>query len=271
VTYLDVPGARLYYEQRGDGPLLLLIGSPMDSTGFSPLAEQMASRHTVVTYDPRGLGESSRDDAGVDVTPEQQADDVRRIISSLDAGPAAIFGSSGGATVGLALVTADDSAVHTLVAHEPPVVRLLPDHDEVRAQFDDVYATFRAEGMGPAMGKFMAYAGFANPSAPDAGPAQMPSPEQMARMQTSTEVFLAHFILATTRFQPDLEALGAARTRIVVAGGTTSKGQLAQRSAVALADQLGTPVVDFPGDHGGFLAHPAEFARVLEDVLAGHR
>ena len=33
--FLDVPGARLYYERQGDGPLLLLIGSPMDSTGFA--------------------------------------------------------------------------------------------------------------------------------------------------------------------------------------------------------------------------------------------
>ena len=40
---LDVPGARLYYERRGAGPLLLLIGSPMDSTGFAGLASALAS------------------------------------------------------------------------------------------------------------------------------------------------------------------------------------------------------------------------------------
>ena len=32
---LDAPGARLYYERRGSGPLLLMVGSPMDSTGFA--------------------------------------------------------------------------------------------------------------------------------------------------------------------------------------------------------------------------------------------
>jgi clorobiocin/coumermycin A biosynthesis protein CloN7/CouN7 len=48
---LDVPGARLYYERRGTGPLLLLIGSPMDSTGFAGLAGALAGRYTVVTYD----------------------------------------------------------------------------------------------------------------------------------------------------------------------------------------------------------------------------
>ncbi len=32
---LDVPGARLYYERRGGARLLVMLGSPMDSTGLS--------------------------------------------------------------------------------------------------------------------------------------------------------------------------------------------------------------------------------------------
>ena len=39
MSSLDVPGARLYYETRGSGPLLLMIGSPMDSGPFRPLAD----------------------------------------------------------------------------------------------------------------------------------------------------------------------------------------------------------------------------------------
>src|ERR1700730_5256787 len=93
---LDVPGARLYYEQRGAGPLLLMIGSPMDSTGFTGLASALARDYTVVTYDPRGIGGSSREDTTQDVTPEQQADDVRRLLSALGGEPADVFGSSGG-------------------------------------------------------------------------------------------------------------------------------------------------------------------------------
>src|SRR5207344_3649885 len=151
---LDVPGARLYYERRGAGPLLLLIGSPMDSTGFAGLASALASDYTVVTYDPRGIGNSSRQDTTVDVTPEQQADDVHRLLSVLGGEPAHVFGSSGGAVVGLALVTAHPGQVHTLVAHEPPVVELLPDSAQVRAEFEDIYATYRADGADQAMQKF---------------------------------------------------------------------------------------------------------------------
>src|ERR1039458_9701278 len=155
---LAVPGARLYYERRGTGPLLLLIGSPMDSAGLAGLAAAMAGDYTVVTYDPRGIGNSSCQDPGQDVTPEQQADDVHRLLPVLGGGPAYVFGSSGGAVVGLALVTAFPGQVRALVAHEPPVTGLLPDSAQVRAQIEDIYQTYRAGGTEQAMGKFMAHA-----------------------------------------------------------------------------------------------------------------
>jgi clorobiocin biosynthesis protein CloN7 len=265
---LDVPGARLYYERRGSGPLLLLIGSPMDSSGFTPLASALADHYTVVTYDPRGIGNSSREDTTQDVTPAQQADDVHRLLAALGGEPADLFGSSGGAVVGLALVAAHPDQLRTLVAHEPPVVELLPDRAQLRAQIEDIYDTHRVEGADKAMQKFMAHAGLG------AGPAQQadtpqwePSPEQLARMRATTDHFLAHLLRPTTRYRPDIQALRAASTRIVVAGGATSKGQLANRTAVALADRLGTTVVDFPGDHGGFLAFPEQFGRLLDRVL----
>jgi hypothetical protein len=168
-----------------------------------------------------------------------------------------VFGSSGGAVVGLALVTAHPDQVHTLIAREPPVIELLPDNAQVRAQIDDIYDTYRADGADKAMQKFMAHAGLGAAPSQDPGAARWePSPQEMARMRATTDQFLAHLIRPTTRYRPDIAALRAAPTRIVVAAGATSGGQLANRAAVALADQLGSTVVDFPGDHGGFLALP---------------
>ena len=265
---LDVPGARLYYERRGTGPLLLLIGSPMDSTGFAGLASALAGRYTVVTYDPRGIGDSTREDTGSDVTPEQQADDVHRLLAVSGGEPADLFGSSGGAVVGLALVTAHPDQVRTLVAHEPPVIELLPDRDQLRAEIQDIYDTYRAGRADEAMQKFMAHAGVGGPAAPDEGaPRWEPSPEQIARMRATTGHFLAHLIRPTTGYRPNIQALAAAPVRIVVAAGATSSGQLAHRAAVAIAGQLGTRVAEFPGDHGGFAALPEQFGRVLDQVL----
>ena len=265
---LDVPGARLYYERRGAGPLLLLIGSPMDSTGFAALADALADEYTVVTYDPRGIGDSSRDDTG-DVTPEQQAEDVHHLVSALGGGPADVFGSSGGAVVGLALVTTYPGQVRTLVAHEPPVIDLLPDSAQLRAEMQDIYDTYRTDGADKAMQKFLAHAGLMPAAGQQAdAPHWQPSPQQIARMRASTDHFLAHLIRPTTDYRPDIAALRAAPVRIVVAAGATSKGQLPNRTAVALARQLGTPVAEFPGDHGGFLAAPEQFGRELARVLS---
>jgi hypothetical protein len=147
-------------------------------------------------------------------------------------------------------------------------VELLPDAAQLRAEIEDIYGTHRAEGAEKAMQKFMAHAGLGEGPGREAdAPRWEPSPEQMARMRATTDQFLAHLLRPTTRYRPDIEALRSASTRIVVAGGATSKGQLANRTAVALADQLGTTVVDFPGDHGGFLALPEQCARVLDQVL----
>jgi clorobiocin/coumermycin A biosynthesis protein CloN7/CouN7 len=211
---LDVPGARLYYERQGAGPLLVMIGSPMDSTGFAGLARALASRYTVVTYDPRGIGHSTREDATQDVTPERQADDVHRLLSALGGEPAHVFGSSGGAVVGLALVTAHPGQVRTLVAHEPPVIKLLPDREQVRAQIREIYDTYRTDGADKAMAKFMAHAGLGQgPGQEPGAPRWEPSPEQVAAMRATTDTFLAHLIRPTTDYRPDIEALRGSRRK----------------------------------------------------------
>ena len=129
VHTIAVPGARLHCEVRGTGPLLLVVGSPMASAEFAPLADALATDHTVVTYDPRGHARSTIDNPDDDATPEQRADDLVALLDALGAESADVFGSSGGAVTGLALVARHPARVRTLVAHEPPLLELLPDPD----------------------------------------------------------------------------------------------------------------------------------------------
>src|SRR6187402_1376253 len=101
-TTLETAGAEIVYDVRGplpaaDGrPPLLMIGQPMDATGFATLASYFPDR-TVVTYDPRGLGRSVRKDGRVENTPTLQAADVHAVIEALGVGPVEMFASSGGA------------------------------------------------------------------------------------------------------------------------------------------------------------------------------
>src|SRR4029077_7364121 len=106
---LETAGADIVYDVRGplpaaDGrPPLFMIGQPMTAGGFATLASHFPDR-TVVTYDPRGLGRSTRRDGRVDCSPTVQANDVHAVIEVLRAGPVDIFASSGGAVTALALV-----------------------------------------------------------------------------------------------------------------------------------------------------------------------
>jgi pimeloyl-ACP methyl ester carboxylesterase len=156
---LDVSGARLYYQVQGSGPALMLIGHPMGSSGFAAIAPLLAEDYTVVTYDPRGFARSTIDDRDQDAEPDLLADDVRRVLEAVGGGPAHVFGSSGGAVTGLALVARHPGHVQTLVAHEPPLALLLPEAKEARAGIHDIYDTYRNSGPGAAWPKFFTFTG----------------------------------------------------------------------------------------------------------------
>ncbi|MEV0999704.1 alpha/beta hydrolase [Nonomuraea sp. NPDC050202] len=251
------PGVRLRYEVRGSGPLLVVTGAPMAAAEFAPLAEALAADHTVVTHDPRGMSGSVLDDPAEDSTPELRADDLAAILDDLGAESADVFGSSGGAVTGLALVARHPGRVRTLVAHEPPCVELLPDAAEQRAAVDDMIETFHRDGLWAAFAKFMGNAGFEEGA--DAGP---PPSEQVV---ADGSRFFAHELRGTTRYVPDVAALR--NGRVVVGVGAESGQIVTYRTSVALAERIGTTPVEFPGDHGGFMAHPGEFADVLRKVL----
>jgi len=125
---LQVPGASLYYEVRGSGPVLLMIpGGPMDADGFKDIADRPADTYTVVTYDCRGNSRSPMQGSWDDLTVALFADDARRLLDAVSTDQADVLGSSGGATYALDLVARYPGRVRTLVAHEPPASELLPE------------------------------------------------------------------------------------------------------------------------------------------------
>src|SRR5262245_46256675 len=96
---IDMPGVTLTYDVRpsaGAEPPLLMIGSPMDATGFAELAAYFPDR-TVVTYDPRGAARSTKADPADESTPQLHASDLHAVIGAVGGGPVDIFASSGGA------------------------------------------------------------------------------------------------------------------------------------------------------------------------------
>lgn len=280
---LQTPEADLTYDVHGplptaDGrPPLVAIGHPMDASGFRALAAQLPDR-TLVSYDPRGLGRSVRKDGRDDYSPELNAADVHAVIQAIGGGPVEVFGSSGGAITGLALVTAHPEVVSTLVAHEPPIIAALPDAaaaERARAAVTEVYD---AKGGGAGMAAFVAMTSwtgeftdeYAAQPAPDPAAFGMPAEDDGSR----DDPLLSRRSWAVSSYRPDVEALTAVPTRIVIAVGEETGDTFTGRTAAGTAALLGQEPVVFPSHHGGFLdgefgypGKPVEFAQRLREVL----
>jgi len=280
---IDVPGATVAYDVHGplpteDGrPPLLLIGSPMDASGFGALTSHFPDR-TVVTYDPRGLGRSTRTDGRNDNDPEVQAEDVHAVITALEAGPVELFASSGGAVSALALVTTHPDDVTTLVAHEPPLIDVLPDAEQARAAQRGFQAVYREKGAGAGMAAFIAMSSWQGEFTDDFAAQPPPDPAQFGMPAdddgTRDDPLLSDASNPITDYWPDVDALAAAPTRVVVAVGIESDGVFTGRTAVATAEALGQPAAVFPSHHGGFMGgefgyagEPEAFAARLREVL----
>jgi pimeloyl-ACP methyl ester carboxylesterase len=276
-----VPGARLAYEVRRSDesrePILLLIGSPMGAAGFGTLAGHFTDR-TVVTYDPRGSERSVRTDPESPMTPEVHAEDLHRLIEAIGGGPVDLFASSGGAVNALALVSKHPEDVRTLVAHEPPLGSVLPDREHALAAVRAIHESYQRGGWGAGMAHFIAITGHRGPftaeiarqPAPDPAMFGLPASDDGSR----TDPLLGQAIITATHYEPDFDALRAAATRIVIAAGAESEGQMASRAAYAVAERLGIRAVVFPSGHGGFLGgeygqtgEPDAFAAKLREVL----
>ncbi|MBD0422664.1 alpha/beta fold hydrolase [Streptomyces sp. TRM S81-3] len=255
---LAVPGAKIYFEVRGEGPFLLLIGGGnSDAAVYKRLAAVLAQNRRVVTYDPRGNSRSVLDGPPVDQRVEEHADDAYRLIGHL-AGPdepVDVFGSCSGGLIALELTIRHPDRIRRVVAHEPPALSLLPDAEQHLALLDDIRATYLREGMAPALVKLQALHG------------GRPAPA-LPEVHDNTDFFLTHFVRPFTRFVPDLAALEEVADKVVWAGGHASRGDLVHRPTLVLADRLGRDVELFPGGHVGYARYPADFAERLVEVLA---
>ena len=283
---LETAEADIVYDVYGplptaDGrPPLMMIGQPMTAEGFATLASHLPDR-TVVTYDPRGLGRSTRKDGRVDNSPTVQANDVHALIDALG-GPVEMFASSGGAVTALALVTAYPDDVVTLVAHEPPLIPVLADAEAAKRALAAVRDAYESNGRSTGMAAFIAMTSWRGEFTDEYFAQPAPDPVAFGMLAgddgSRDDPLLSDRSWAITSYRPDVDALVAIPTRVVIAVGEESDGVFTGRTSTAIAELLGQRATVFPSHHGGFLGpesgypgKPEAFARELRDVLADGR
>lgn len=265
MSVLNVPGAQLYYETRGSGPLLIMIpGATGDARTFTTVGEHLAEHYTVVTYDRRGFSRSQLDG------PQDyhhrlatDADDVARLIEHHGGDSAAVFGTSSGAVIALTVLSHHPSAVGMLAAYEPASMTLLPDGSSELAFIDHLYDLYRNQGVVPALQTF--HERNLTPSDREflAG---VVDPGMEHRHANATYWFERELRQYPTA-ELDLETLGYYADRIVLLVGEESRGYPPYRVNVELGRRIGRGITETPGGHTACTSHPAEFSRTLRQAL----
>lgn len=256
----------LNYSVIGSGPVVLLTGAPLGIEGFSGLAAALSSYFTVVRHDPRGVGRSPLR-PGASLSIDILMEDVRAILSEITDEPSLVFGASGGAVVGLHLLSRYPSAVQRLVVHEPPMFGLLDDQGHTLALADEA---FQIAGDNPPAG-FQAFSELTeilhetHLVAPR--PPRIILPPLSMEEQEKQRYALNRMAPVTTHYEPDLE--GIPKEKLIVAAGEASVGQPARKAAEALASGLGIKLVEAPGNHLGMMRRSYEFSTWLKECLFG--
>lgn len=259
---VNVNGAEIYHEVRGSGPPVLFIqGATGDGGTFERVAEQLADEFIVVTYDRRGNSRSPRPEGWDRTSMDEQADDAAGLIQALGLAPTAVFGTSAGAVILLNLLLRHPEALRGAIVHEPPLVPVLLNAEEVGGGLQAMIEEGMAKG-GPrgTMKMFLrANAGDTNFEGLDS--------ELRERMLGNAEVFFSTELEAFVSYVPDAGALAGVGVPVLAAAGIENRGLYYHEASEWVAKQLGAEFRELPGGHTPYLDHPREMAEAIRPFL----
>jgi pimeloyl-ACP methyl ester carboxylesterase len=259
--FLEINGVKIYHEVRGSGPSVLFIaGATGDSGHFERVAEILSDEFTVVTYDRRANSRSSRPDGWESTSTEEQSDDAARLIEALGIAPAAIFGNSAGAIIGLDLVIRYPKLVRGAILHEPPMIAGMVNPEEVMGAIQQVVEDGMQRGglRGGCETFFRFVAGdeaFENLD-----------PQLRERMLGNGETFLGTEMGAFEPYRPDEAALTAIEVPVRIMVGPESASFFAE-TARWLADCMNVELEMLPGGHTPYFDRPDEMAETIRPLL----
>ena len=159
MSYLDVPGAKVYHEVAGSGPVVLCISGADGSCdiwrGFVP---SLTDHFTVITWDRRAFSRSYlTGEQDYDHRIERDVDDAAALIEKYSPNePATVIGNSSGAVISLKLLIRHPDLIKTVIPYEPPAAKLLPaaDLEWHWKKHQETYDTYRKKGIHKALEGF---------------------------------------------------------------------------------------------------------------------
>jgi pimeloyl-ACP methyl ester carboxylesterase len=262
--YVTTEGDDLYYEVRGHGPPLVMIPAASGDAGlYAFVADSLCDEYKVITYDRRGYARSTRHEPQ-NFEISQQSRDALAVLHSVGERAAFVFGSSSGAIFALDLAKTQPDVIKAVVAHEPPVARVLPDSERWLRFFAGLYWVALRLSVNFAMLRFALMVGI------PALLAMRKAPQDVAsRTDKVADFFVRHELLPVVNYQPDCAQIRQNGVRVVMAAGQWSldKHKFYARTVPILAERLGCEIVTFPGHHSSYVDKPKEWAATLRSIL----
>jgi 3-oxoadipate enol-lactonase len=113
---ITVNGANFYYEQHGQGPVLVFVaGYTSDHTSGMGIMDALTQHFTVITFDSRGVGQTTENNPSKHFTAEQMADDTVALAKALGFDKAHYCGTSMGGTIVQSVAARHPGAVDKLI------------------------------------------------------------------------------------------------------------------------------------------------------------
>jgi pimeloyl-ACP methyl ester carboxylesterase len=258
---VTINGAELYYELRGNGPSVLFIaGATGDGGHFERVAELLSDEFTIVTYDRRANSRSSRTEGWESTSTEEQSDDAAGLIAALGIVPTAVFGTSGGAVIGLDLTIRYPDLLRGVILHEPPMMSVLSDPEGIMGTIQTIVEGGMQRG-GP-RGAVEAFVRFA------AGNESFENldPQLRERMLNNGGTLFGFEFGTFESYHPDEASLAAVQTPVRVMASTESAPPFVETSGW-LAERLGVELETLPGGHAPYFDRPEELAQSIRPLL----
>lgn len=257
-TTTSADGTVIAYDQDGSGPPLVFVsGAFNDRHALAPVAAALASSFTVMCYDRRGRGDSG------DTLPyavEREVEDLAAVIDSVG-GPAAVFGFSSGANLGL-LAASRGVAVSSLIMYEVPFA--LDDADRRPADLPSRLADLIAAGDRAGAVTTFQLEGIGLPPEVVAGIRQAPF---FPRLEAIAHTVVYDSLVAGRPYDRPTPEMRAVRIPVLAVTGEQT-WPLLQRTAEAMPDLLAdASYVTVPGGENHTIP-AAETAAVVRDFLA---
>ena len=249
---VDINGTKLYYELRGAGPPFLFIpGAEGDAEEYLRVVELLGDEFTILSYDRRGYSRSLRPADYSGTTVEQQADDAAALLTALNMAPAAVWGNSSGAIIGLSLVLRHPEVVSKAMLHEPPLFAGMGDSGQVLAFLKEATANGKVPFLKMLTGDVV-YDGF--------------SQGYRDRLEAD-DTWIKYEFDNFEYHRPTDESLAMVQRPVVVLHGADSPPFFGE-AANWLAGRLGTKAVTIAGTHGVHYELPEEVAKAIRSFVS---